>query len=63
MDLRKYSKVALLKEFFQLPGESITQFMAELKKLDENERAQLASGVAKHNGPSNNQLDFVPVAY
>jgi hypothetical protein len=36
--------ISLAKEYLSLPGESLPQFAAELKKLTDQDRADLRSG-------------------
>lgn len=58
------SQAVILKEFFGMkPGQTLTDFMAEIKALSPLEKDQLASAAAREMKVPAEQLAFATVAY
>ncbi len=55
----KISKVKAIKDYFGFrPGEKASDFMKEIKALDDDEKLELAQGAAAELGLSQDQCDF-----
>lgn len=48
--IQELTRVQVLKQFFQLKGQTIVQFAQELKALSEEEKAELSEMAAKEMG-------------